>query len=185
MISPAGTYSSCYDAADRLNSTTDTAIGTPTYDAHGNTLTIAGQTLTWDQTGRDTSITQGGVPVSYLRDTESRIRYRVGDGDDYRFGFEAPGDNPAFQRNTAVPASSVWADHPRPDRCRQELSDCVRLALTAEVGDDGAADVFAGFEVVEDVADFRQCCGAADVALDPSLGCHVDQLAHVLHRSHR
>ena len=98
ITSPSGTFNYCFDAADRLTSTTDTAIGTPTYDAHGNTLTIAGQSLTWDQTGRNTSVTQGGVQVSYVRDTEGRIRYRAGGTDDYRFGFEGPGDAPAFQR---------------------------------------------------------------------------------------
>ena len=56
--------------------------------------------------------------------------------------------------------------------------------LVTEVGDHGAADVAASFEVVENVADLRECSGAAYVAPDPTLDGHVDQLAYVLHRAH-
>jgi RHS repeat-associated protein len=61
-------------------------------------LSISGRLLSWDQADRNVSVTQAGVTVSYVRDTEGRVRLRVGGGDDFRFGFEGPGDSPAFQR---------------------------------------------------------------------------------------
>jgi len=41
----ATTY--CYDQADRLVSSTDTAVGTPAYDDPGNTTTLGTQTLAY------------------------------------------------------------------------------------------------------------------------------------------
>ena len=45
-------YSYCYDNADRLTSSTDPTVGTVTYDNHGNTTTIGGETLGYDGADR-------------------------------------------------------------------------------------------------------------------------------------
>ena len=53
--------------------------------------------------------------------------------------------------------------------------------LAAEVGDDGAAQVLAFFELIQDGIQLRERTAAADVALDISGHHHVDELAHLLH----
>lgn len=84
----------CYDNADRLTGTTitnpqagaDTLASTNltsanlVYDAHGNTTTLADQTLAWDGADRLTSITSTGganasnaASITYVRDATNRV----------------------------------------------------------------------------------------------------------------
>jgi RHS repeat-associated protein len=79
----------CYDYADQLTTTTVTGAVTganpvggtnlaPTYDAHGNTLTLADETLTYDLTNqhKKTTLTDGTV-LTYVRDATGRVVQRT------------------------------------------------------------------------------------------------------------
>jgi RHS repeat-associated protein len=88
------TVAYCYDNADRLTSTTtaqapgsanpilaaNLSASSIVYDAHGNTTTLADQTLTYDVADRhlSTTLTDGTV-ISYLRDATGRIVSRTDD----------------------------------------------------------------------------------------------------------
>ncbi|MCA1684034.1 MAG: hypothetical protein LC708_02760, partial [Actinobacteria bacterium] len=91
----ATTY--CYDAADRLVSSSDTAVGTPAYDAHGNTTTLGTQALAYDGADRHVATTDGPTSVTYVRDATDRITERkVGATTVARYGYAGPGDGPAI-----------------------------------------------------------------------------------------
>ncbi len=69
---------SCYDTADRLVSTTQAGYtGTIGYDNHGNTTSLAGETLVYDGADRHTSTVANGVTVTYTRDVTDRIVART------------------------------------------------------------------------------------------------------------
>ncbi|HJV08948.1 MAG TPA: DNRLRE domain-containing protein [Acidimicrobiales bacterium] len=92
----------CYDSADRLTSSSDPAVGSPTYDAHGNTITLGTQTLTYDGADRHMKTTvAGGATVSYKRDSSGRIVERTEATTTTRYGFAGPGDSPAFVLNAS------------------------------------------------------------------------------------
>lgn len=104
----------CYDNTDRLTSTTvanpqpgadpisgtNLTASTLVYDAHGNTTTLADQSLAYDQADRHTSTTlTDGSTVSYQRDATGRIIARTetpagGNALTTKFGFTADGDTP-------------------------------------------------------------------------------------------
>ncbi|MFM9876579.1 MAG: PA14 domain-containing protein, partial [Rhodoglobus sp.] len=86
----------CYDWADRLTSTNATTTGgnpvlntdlstigapaTLAYDTHGNTTTLADQTLTYDVADRHTRTTlSDGTTVTYTRDATGRVVARITD----------------------------------------------------------------------------------------------------------
>src|SRR5207244_8599434 len=75
----ATTY--CYDAADRATSTSDARYGSITYDAHGNTKTIGGQTLGYDGVDRHLTTSYGPASaqttISYTRDATDRLAART------------------------------------------------------------------------------------------------------------
>ena len=77
-------------------SSSDSGVGTPTYDAHGNTKTMGTQTLTYDGSDRHTGTTTGTTSVSYVRDATGRIISRTEAGSSLRYGFNGPGDSSAF-----------------------------------------------------------------------------------------
>lgn len=102
---------SCYDAADRLIATIVTnpypgaspvsgtslsvSGGTLGYDAHGNTTTLADQTLGFDVANRHLSTSDGTTTVTYTRDSTDRIVARTATGDTpVKYGFTGPGDSP-------------------------------------------------------------------------------------------
>ncbi|HEX2046188.1 MAG TPA: DNRLRE domain-containing protein, partial [Acidimicrobiales bacterium] len=86
----------CYDAADRLVSSSDPAVGTPAYDAHGNTTTLGTQALVYDGADRHVATTDGGTSVTYIRDATDRIVERKVAGNTVaRYGYAGPGDSPA------------------------------------------------------------------------------------------
>lgn len=99
----------CYDAADRLTSTTSTTGGltlTPTYDGHGNTTVLGDQSISYDSAGRHLSTTVGTDKVSYTRDATDRIITRNTTGaepGEQRYGFTGDGDSPSF-----VMDSNYW-----------------------------------------------------------------------------
>lgn len=96
----------CYDNADRLVSSTDASVGTPTYDAHGNTTAMATQSMTYDGADRHLSTTTGATVVSYDRDATDRIVARKLNGAVVAtYGFSGPGDSPAMV--TAAGAAGV------------------------------------------------------------------------------
>jgi len=67
----------CYNIADQLIKSSDTQIGTPTYDAHGNTISLAGAgvpiSLTYDSLGRNTEIAQGTKKVVYTKALDGSV----------------------------------------------------------------------------------------------------------------
>jgi RHS repeat-associated protein len=86
----------CYNQADQLTSSSDTSVGTPTYDAHGNTKTMGTQTLTYDGSDRHVGTTTGSTTVTYVRDATDRIISRTEGGTTLRYGFDGPGSGSAF-----------------------------------------------------------------------------------------
>ncbi len=69
----------CYDQADRLLTSSDVQLGTPTYDDHGNTVTLAGNgeeiTFTYDASDSNIAIEQDGYKVKYVKtDSGSVLR---------------------------------------------------------------------------------------------------------------
>jgi RHS repeat-associated protein len=96
----------CYDRADRLTSTTETGVGTITYDTHGNTAQIFGESRTYDIADRHLTTTKPGTPssttVTYVRDATDRIVARkVGTATVARYGTTGSGDAPDFTTNTS------------------------------------------------------------------------------------
>lgn len=62
---------SCYNYADQLTYSTDTSIGTPTYDDHGNTISFSGNgtplTFSYDASDYNVSVTQGTKRTEYVK----------------------------------------------------------------------------------------------------------------------
>ena len=88
--------SSCYDEADRLLSTTAAGYtGTIAYDSHGNTTTVAGQTLGYDYANRHLSTVASGGNVTYGRDVADRLVVRTptaGIAQTVRYSYPGSGD---------------------------------------------------------------------------------------------
>lgn len=102
----AVTTTYCYDAADRLVSTSQSGVGTPTYDNHGNTTAIWGETRSYDVTDRHLETIKGTTTVSYQRDAADRIigrSVKVGGSttDVERYGYIDATDVPAFVMNSS------------------------------------------------------------------------------------
>lgn len=108
----------CYDHADRLTSSSDPAVGTITYDSHGNTTAIFGETHTYDSADRHVSTTKGGTTVTYLRDARDRILRRSLNGvPDAGYVFGDIGDAPdgvvnasnvLTETNVSMPGGTLW-----------------------------------------------------------------------------
>jgi hypothetical protein len=67
------TTSYCYDAADKLVSSTNPRYGTITYDVRGNTTTLGHQALAYDGADRHVSTAVGRSYIGYVRDATDRI----------------------------------------------------------------------------------------------------------------
>jgi RHS repeat-associated protein len=87
----------CYDQADRLVSSTDPAVGTPSYDSHGSTTTLGSETLIYDGADRhvETKVNASTV-VRYQRDATGRITSRTEGSTVTHYGYAGPGDSAAF-----------------------------------------------------------------------------------------
>ncbi|MCA1683542.1 MAG: hypothetical protein LC708_00180, partial [Actinobacteria bacterium] len=96
VVDNGATTSYCYDGADRLTSASDAAVGTPVYDAHGNTTTLGSQTLGYDHSDRHLSTTSGATSVTYVRDATDRIISRTEGLASSRYGYSGPGDRSSF-----------------------------------------------------------------------------------------
>lgn len=76
----------CYTQDDRLASSTDTQIGTPTYDDHGSITQLAGAgtplTFTYDASDQNTKIQQGNNWTEYTKSASGSVlikkEYRAG-----------------------------------------------------------------------------------------------------------
>ncbi|WP_371852409.1 hypothetical protein, partial [Nocardia arizonensis] len=74
---PAVVTRYCYDAADRLLSTTGATALTVAYDTYGNTTQIGTDTLEYDSTRRHVATTTAsGGAVTYTRDIDNRVMAR-------------------------------------------------------------------------------------------------------------
>lgn len=91
---PAATTYYCYDHADRIVSTTEPGVGTITYDTHGNTTQIWGETRSYDASDRHSGTTNGTTTVTYERDGTDRIIERTESGAaTVRYGYTGDGDS--------------------------------------------------------------------------------------------
>jgi RHS repeat-associated protein len=93
------TVAYCYNAADRVIS--GTGLGTVSYNSHGDTTALGGATYSWDVAGRNVAWTGAGVTTTYVRDASDRVRRRVLSGgwsEDWRPGYDGPGDAVAFNK---------------------------------------------------------------------------------------
>jgi YD repeat-containing protein len=93
------TTSYCYDAADKLVSTTDTRYGTIAYDVRGNTTALGPQALAYDGADRHVSTTTGTTTIRYVRDATDRIVRREVSGSStgvVRYGYSGGGDTADF-----------------------------------------------------------------------------------------
>jgi RHS repeat-associated protein len=71
-------YQSCYDAADRLVSTTQPGFTGPiTYDAHGNVTGLGGDSYRYDWANRHVAMVNGPTSVGYVRDALGEIVSRT------------------------------------------------------------------------------------------------------------
>ena len=78
---PAVSTTYCYDAADRLTSSSGATAVTPVYDSHGNTTSLAGDTLGFDIGDRHVSTTTAaGASIVYVRDASDRLVTRTVSG---------------------------------------------------------------------------------------------------------
>ncbi|MCE9623255.1 MAG: hypothetical protein K8R99_13010 [Actinomycetia bacterium] len=116
----------CYDNADRLISTTAAGYGGGiTYDDHGNTTTLAGETLAYDGADRHMSTTANGVTVSYTRDATDRIVART---------IPAPGATPVFRDAGTTADNGSGSTSLALDRPVTAAAGDVLLATVATVG---------------------------------------------------
>ncbi|HSE61728.1 MAG TPA: DUF2599 domain-containing protein [Candidatus Saccharimonadales bacterium] len=104
----------CYDYADRLVSSSDSSIGSPAYDSHGNTTDIGNLDLHYDSSDRNWGLVQAdssgnGTALYYSRDLTGRIIHREKDtitgwnwalNQQYWYGFTGAGDSPDFLRDS-------------------------------------------------------------------------------------
>ncbi|GIH08296.1 hypothetical protein Rhe02_63630 [Rhizocola hellebori] len=92
----------CYDHADRMYLATDPAVGTVSYDAHGNMTAVFGETHTYDAADRHVATTKASSTVTYVRDALDRIvERRVNGAVVARYGYTGGSDAPAFAMDTA------------------------------------------------------------------------------------
>jgi RHS repeat-associated protein len=99
VVDSGVTTSYCYDAADKLVTTTDTRYGTIAYDARGNTTALGPQALAYDGADRHVSTTTGSTTIRYVRDATDRIVRREVSGSStgvVRYGYSGGGDTADF-----------------------------------------------------------------------------------------
>lgn len=103
LVDGTGCTTYAYDAADRLTASSGVAsVGNPTYDAHGNTLSLTGQTFAYDGADRHVQSVAGASTVRYVRDATDRIVERKVNGTTIaRYGFSGDGDTPDFVTDAA------------------------------------------------------------------------------------
>jgi len=67
----------CFDQADRLISSSDVQVGVPTYDDHGNTVSLAGDgvpiTFAYDANDKNVEIAQGDNKVEYTKTVSGAV----------------------------------------------------------------------------------------------------------------
>ena len=115
------TVAYCYDSADRLLSTSGTGTvagaspvtdgllaGELAYDAHGNTTTLADQSITYDIADQHLSTTVAGQTVTYTRDVTGSIVARASTSDPfasihYTTGAVLDGAGAVLQRTLSLP----------------------------------------------------------------------------------
>lgn len=91
----------CYDHADRLVSVTDPVVGAITYDAHGNTSGVFGETHQYDVRDRHIGTVKGNLTIRYVRDATDRIVERSVSGVPVaRYGSSGSGDTADFTTDT-------------------------------------------------------------------------------------
>jgi len=120
----------CYDQADKLISSSDATLNTPTYDVHGNMSKIGtGATplrLYYDSSDRNTGMEQydpntTGIGTYYDRDVQGRIVARYNntitagswvDSGDYYYDFTGSGDTPDYVRDNSWAVTEKYLSLP-------------------------------------------------------------------------
>lgn len=120
----------CYDYADRLISSSDALANSPTYDSHGNMITIGSGTsplrLYYDSSDRNSGVEQynasgNGNATYYSRDVQNRISFREVDTiasmawttvDEEWYGFTGNGSGASFVRNAAWDVTEKYLSLP-------------------------------------------------------------------------
>jgi RHS repeat-associated protein len=83
----------CYDANDKLVSTTDARYASIAYDARGNTTSMGGEAMAYDGSNRHVQTVKGTSTVRYVRDATDRIvERRVNGATVARYAYSASGD---------------------------------------------------------------------------------------------
>ncbi len=91
----------CYDAADRLVSTSDTRYANPGHDSHGNMTSLGGTAMTYDIADRHMTTTESGSTVVYVRDATDRIVSRTANGTVTRYSYSGGSDSSSVVINSA------------------------------------------------------------------------------------
>ena len=92
----------CYNHADRLTSSSDSVVGTITYDNHGNSTGVFGESHYYDIADRHYSTVAGSTQISYGRDATDRIVSRLnGVVTAARYSYTASSDNPSLTLNSS------------------------------------------------------------------------------------
>jgi len=99
----------CYDQADRLIASSDPTLTTPTYDTHGNMLSLGDATrktiFSYDTSDRNIGIKSGtgttAKDTTFARDVQGRVIQRTAKTNnivtsDVSYGFTGSGDTPDF-----------------------------------------------------------------------------------------
>ena len=120
----------CYDQADKLISSSDATLNTPTYDVHGNMSKIGtGSTplrLYYDSSDRNTGMEQygsntTGIGTYYDRDVQGRIVARYNntitagnwvDSGAYYYDFTGAGDTPDYVRDNSWTVTEKYLQLP-------------------------------------------------------------------------
>jgi RHS repeat-associated protein len=122
MVDNSTTTGYCYDNADRITSSTDTAVGTVAYDDHGNSTSIFGETHGYDAADRHLSTVKGSTTVTYARDATDRIVERKLNGTVVaRYSSSAGGDTPdltldgannVIEQTVVLPGGAMYTNRP-------------------------------------------------------------------------
>jgi RHS repeat-associated protein len=112
----ATTTDYCYNGADQLTATI-TNGGTPNtnyaYDGYGNQTDDGGTSLTWDASGRDTSITTaGGSATGLTYDAVDRVISRDTNSTVTDYWYNGPSDSPAGTLNSSLQVTQAFIGLP-------------------------------------------------------------------------
>jgi RHS repeat-associated protein len=116
----------CYDYADRMISSSDATLNSPTYDNHGNLTRLGpafhvdGLSLGYDNEDRVTLVQErsgSDVNIQYYRDAQGRINFRgktgsIGGSSNTYFGYNDSSGSPSFIVNQSNVVQEKYVNLP-------------------------------------------------------------------------